>query len=169
MTHIQSPFSQPTSSVEESQVRIALFPGTFDPFTVGHESLVKRALTLVDKVIIAIGVNESKKSYFPLETRLQSIRNYYKENPRVDVSAYQGLTVDFAEEKAARFILRGIRTVSDFEYEKNIADLNRMISGVETFLFFTEPEFTHISSTHVRELLRFGYDVGRFLPQGFIL
>ncbi len=149
--------------------KTALFPGTFDPFTIGHESLVRRGLALVDKIIVAIGVNDSKKSYFPLEKRLEGIRNYYKDNPRIEVAAYDSLTIDFAKEKGARFILRGIRTVNDFEYEKTIADLNRAISGIETFLFFTEPEFTHISSTHVRELLRYGHDASRFVPEGILL
>ncbi len=145
--------------------RIALFPGTFDPFTVGHESLVQRGLSLMDEIVIAIGVNEAKKSYFSLDRRLQMIDDLYKGEPRVRVESYDMLTVDFARQTGAGFILRGIRTVADYEYEKTIADMNRTISGIETFLLFTEPALTHISSSHVRELLRYGHDVSGFIPK----
>lgn len=143
----------------------ALFPGTFDPFTIGHQSLVKRGLTLVDEIVIAIGLNEKKQTYFSLEKRLDAIRLLYKENPKVKVIAYDSLTVDFAREMDCRFILRGIRTVNDFEYEKSIADVNRKLSGIETFILFTEPEHTHISSSIVRELLRYGKDISLFVPK----
>lgn len=146
--------------------RIALFPGTFDPFTTGHESLVKRGLALVDEIIISIGVNDKKQTYFSLENRLEAIRQLYKNEPRVRVLSYDSLTVDFATEVNAGFILRGIRTVNDFEYEKSIADVNRKLSGIETFILFTEPEHTHISSSIVRELLRYGKDISLFVPKG---
>lgn len=149
--------------------RVALFPGTFDPFTVGHESLVERGLSLMDEIVIAIGVNEAKKSYFSLDKRLQMIDDLYKGEPRVRVESYDMLTVDFARQTGAGFILRGIRTVADYEYEKTIADMNRTISGIETFLLFTEPALTHISSSHVRELLRYGHDVSGFIPKGMKL
>ena len=149
--------------------RTALFPGTFDPFTIGHESLVRRGLSLMDEVVIAIGVNESKKSYFTLEKRLDMIRRLYKDEPRVKVESYDSLTIDFARKVGARYILRGIRSVFDFEYEKTIADMNRTISGIETFVLFTEPALTHISSTQVRELLRYGCDVSSFVPIGMEL
>ncbi len=145
--------------------RIALFPGTFDPFTVGHESLVRRGLTLVDELVIAIGVNEAKQSYFPVEKRLQMIRDLYQPEPRVRVESYDTLTVDFAREVGASFILRGIRSVADFEYEKTIAHMNQTLSGIETILLFTEPTHAHISSSIVRELLRYGRDVSQFLPE----
>lgn len=148
------------------QRRIALFPGTFDPFTIGHESLVRRGLMLVDELVIAIGVNEAKKTCFSLEKRLSTIRNFYKGDPRIRVESYEGLTVDFAREVGAKYILRGIRSVNDFEYEKATADLNRSISGIETFVLFTEPQLTHISSTLVRELLRYGRDISEFVPAG---
>ncbi|MDR1981835.1 MAG: pantetheine-phosphate adenylyltransferase [Tannerellaceae bacterium] len=144
----------------------ALFPGTFDPFTIGHQSLVTRGLTLVDEIIIAIGVNEQKQSYFSLEKRMEAIRTLYRDEPRVRTEAYNLLTVDFAEAMGARFILRGIRTVNDFEYEKSIADVNRKLTGIETFILFTEPEHTHISSSIVRELLRYGKDISLFVPKG---
>lgn len=146
--------------------RVALFPGTFDPFTIGHESLVKRGLLLMDEIIIAIGLNDSKKSYFTLDQRLEFISKLYNDEPRVRVESYDSLTIDFAQKVGARYILRGIRSVIDFEYEKTIADMNRTISGIETFVLFTEPSLTHISSSHVRELLRYGYDVSEFLPEG---
>ncbi len=145
--------------------RIALFPGTFDPFTIGHQSLVTRGLDLVDEIIIAIGINESKLAYFSLEKRMEAIRKLYKDEPRVSVEAYDSLTVDFAIEQGAQFILRGIRTVNDFEYEKSIADVNRILAGIETFILFTQPEHTHISSSIVRELLRYGKDISMFVPK----
>ena len=149
-----------------TEKRIALFPGTFDPFTIGHESLVRRGLALMDEIIIAIGTNEAKKSYFTLEKRIGMLRDFYREEPRVRVESYDSLTISFAQEVGARYILRGIRSVTDFEYEKTIADMNRTISGIETFVLFTEPPLTHISSTHVRELLRYGHDVSCFIPRG---
>lgn len=146
--------------------RVALFPGTFDPFTIGHESLIRRGLLLFDEIVVAIGVNEAKKSYFSLEKRLQIIRELYVREPRVKVASYDSLTIDFAKKMNAGFILRGIRSVNDFEYEKTIADMNRTISGIETLVLFTEPSLTHISSTLVRELLRYGHDVDKFIPEG---
>lgn len=144
--------------------KIALFPGTFDPFTIGHLSLVERGLTLVDEIIIAIGVNHNKKTFFSLEQRINMASTLFKDNPRVLVESYDSLTVDFANTMNAQFILRGIRSINDFEYEKNIADVNRKISGIETFILFTQPEHTHISSSIVRELLSYGKDVDDFVP-----
>lgn len=157
------------TEIINSTHRVALFPGTFDPFTIGHESLVRRGLMLVDKMVIAIGVNEAKKSYFSIEKRLEMIRDLYKNEPRVEVESYDSLTIDFAKKVGAQYILRGIRSVIDFEYEKTIADMNRTISGIETFVLFTEPSLTHISSTLVRELLRYGRDVENFIPKGMTL
>lgn len=145
--------------------RTALFPGTFDPFTIGHQSLVARGLELVDEIIIAIGVNDEKSTYFSIDKRLDHIKQLYKTNPRVRVETYNTLTVDFAREMNTRFILRGIRTVNDFEYEKTIADVSRKLAGIETFILFTESEHTHISSSIVRELLRYGKDVSQFVPK----
>lgn len=149
--------------------RKAIFPGTFDPFTIGHYSLVKRSLELVDEIVIAIGVNDIKKTYFPLDKRIDMIRSLYKDDSRIVVGTYDSLTVDYAKETGSNFIIRGIRSVNDFEYEKTIADMNRNISGIETIVLFTEPELTHISSTIVRELLRFGHDVSQFIPKGMSL
>ena len=145
--------------------RRAIFPGTFDPFTIVHQSLVDRALTLVDEIVISIGINSAKKTYFSLEERVASIEQLYRSDPRVKVMLYDSLTVDFAKRIDARFILRGIRTVNDFEYEKYMADVNRELTGIETFILFTEPEYTHISSSIVRELLQYGKDISRFVPQ----
>ncbi|MGN0310938.1 MAG: pantetheine-phosphate adenylyltransferase [Bacteroides sp.] len=143
----------------------AIFPGTFDPFTVGHESVVRRALTFVDELVIGIGVNDNKRSHYDVERRLETIRSYYLDEPRVQVEAYTDLTIDFARRVGANLIIRGIRTVKDFEYEETIADINRKLTGIETILLFTEPELTAVSSTIVRELLKYGKDVSQFLPQ----
>ena len=120
----------------------AIFPGSFDPFTLGHHSIVKRALAFLDEVIIGIGINEGKQCLMPVEKRLESIRKLYKDEPRVKVLAYSGLTVDFAQEQETGVILRGIRTVKDFEYEEGIADINRRLSGIDTVFLFTEPELS---------------------------
>ena len=144
----------------------AIFPGTFDPFTIGHFSIVKRALTFMDEVVIGIGINENKHTYFPIEKRVEMIEKLYKNEPRIKVMPYACLTVDFAQQIEANFIVRGIRTVKDFEYEETIADINRKLSNIETILLFTEPEMTCISSTIVTELLGFDKDISMFLPEG---
>ena len=145
---------------------IAIFPGTFDPFTIGHKSIVDRALALFDEIIIAIGINEAKRGYFTVDQRKEMINTLYQDNDKVSVASYKILTVDFAQERSAKYILRGIRSVNDFEYEKTIADVNRELTGVETIIFFTEPKYTHISSTIVRELIRYKKNVSEFVPAG---
>ena len=152
-----------------SSKRIAVFPGTFDPFTLGHMSIVSRGLELLDEVVIAIGINDSKRTYFTVEQRLEMLRDLFRDNPRIRVVSYDSLTIDLAKQWNARFILRGIRWVNDFEYVKTIADVNRQFSGEETIILFTEPELTHFSSTIVRELLRFGHSVDEFVPKGLKL
>lgn len=147
-------------------MRRAIFPGTFDPFTIGHYSVVTRALTFMDVVIIGIGINENKNTYFPIEKRVEMIRNFYRNEPRIKVESYDCLTIDFARHVDARFIIRGIRTVKDFEYEETIADINRKLAGIETILLFTEPELTCVSSTIVRELLSYNKDISQFIPEG---
>ena len=144
----------------------AIFPGTFDPFTIGHYSVVKRALTFMDEIIIGIGINDSKRTWFPTDKRVEMVKKLYADEPRVRVEAYDNLTVDFAIQHDAGFIIRGIRTVRDFEYEETIADINRKLAGIETIILFTEPELTSVSSTIVRELLHYGKDVTPFLPEG---
>ena len=147
----------------------AIFPGTFDPFTIGHESIVRRALPFVDEVIMDIGINEQKHSLFPVEKREQMIRDFYKDEPRVKVMSYSNLTVDFAHEVGANTIIRGIRTVKDFEYEETIADINRKLTGIETIFLFTEPDLASISSSIVRELMKYNKEVTQFLPKGMKL
>lgn len=120
----------------------------------------------MDEIVIAIGVNDNKQTYFSLDRRIEMIRSLYINEPRISVESYNSLTVDFAKQVDANFILRGIRSVNDFEYEKTIADMNRNMTGIETFILFTEPELTHISSTIVRELLKYGHDVSKFVPEG---
>ena len=150
----------------ENIMKRAIFPGTFDPFTRGHHSIVKRTLTFMDEVIVGIGINEGKHCLLPVEKRVEMIRQLYADEPRVKVMAYSGLTVDFAKEQEAGFIVRGIRSVKDFEYEEGIADINKKLSGIETIFLFTEPELSSVSSSVVRELLHYGKDVSMFLPEG---
>lgn len=149
--------------------KTAIFPGTFDPFTRGHYSVVERALNLFDEVVIAIGVNVLKKPLFTADERVEMLRRLYADEPRVRVVVYSGLTVDLARECNARYILRGVRSIIDFEYEKSIADVNREISGLETILLFTEPQYAHISSSVVRELMSYGRNVEAFLPAQMVL
>jgi pantetheine-phosphate adenylyltransferase len=146
--------------------RVALFPGSFDPFTRGHESIVRRALPLFDRFVIAIGVNADKHSFMTMEQRKEWIESVFKDDPRVEVKTYTGLTVDIAREVGARFIVRGVRLIQDFENEKHLAEVNRDLTGIETILLYTLPEYSHISSSIVRELLRYGQDVSRYLPEG---
>ena len=151
-------------------MRRALFPGTFDPYTIGHDSIVRRALAFMDEIIIGVvDCNVSKKTHFPLEKRVNMIKQVYKDEHRIKVMPYSNLTVDFAKEAGAEFIIRGIRTVTDFEYEQNLAEVNKHLSGIETILLLTDSELSCVSSTNVRELLAFGKDVSEFLPKGLKL
>ena len=145
--------------------RIALFPGSFDPFTVGHESIVERALPLFDEIVIAIGINYNKLTLTTLEERVAWIEGIFRDEPRVKVISYNGLTVDAAKKCGATFMLRGVRMIQDFEYEKNLAEVNRALSGIETVLLYTLPEYSHISSSIVRELVKYGQDVRAYLPR----
>ena len=145
--------------------RVAIFPGTFDPFTRGHYSVVRRALSMFDEVVVAIGVNALKHPMFTAEERVAMLEGLFADEPRVKVLSYSGLTVDVARECGAQFMLRGVRSVMDFEYERSIADVNREISGLETVMLFTEPMYAHISSSVVRELIGYGRDVSAFLPE----
>ena len=147
-------------------MRRAIFPCTFDPFTIGHASVVRRALTFIDEIVIGIGINENKNTHFPIDKRIRVVTEFFKDEPRIKVLPYENLTVDFAMDVEAGFIIRGIRTVKDFEYEESIADINKKLTGIETILLFTEPELSCISSTLVRELLSYGKDISQFIPQG---
>jgi pantetheine-phosphate adenylyltransferase len=145
--------------------RIALFPGTFDPITIGHQDIINRSLPLFDKLFIGIGRNVNKEPMFTVEQRLEWIRAIYKDNPKVEAVAFEGLTVRCCQQVGARFILRGIRYVNDFEYEKAIADMNRSLDGnIETVFLTSLPQYTSVASTLVRDVLRNGGDALQFLP-----
>ncbi|HEX8334781.1 MAG TPA: pantetheine-phosphate adenylyltransferase [Segetibacter sp.] len=147
-------------------MRICLFPGTFDPVTLGHIDIINRSLSLFDKLVIGIGKNANKAPMFPDEQRLDWLNEIYKDDPRVDALVYEGLTADCCKSIGASFILRGIRYVSDFEYEKAIADMNRSLdSSIETIFLTCLPQYTSVASTLVRDVLRNGGDVSPFLPE----
>ena len=145
--------------------RICLFPGTFDPLTLGHVYIINRALPLFDKIIVGIGTNVAKAPMFSAEQRVAWIKEIYKNESRVEGAFYEGLTVNFCRKIGAKFILRGIRYVSDFEYEKTIADANRTLdSSIETIFLTGEPKYTSVASTIVRDIIRNGGDASHFLP-----
>ncbi len=143
----------------------AIFPGAFDPFTVGHENIVLRGLELFDSIVVAIGVNSEKKCYFSTEERIMHIKTVFEAYPNIEVAAYEGLTVDFAKQIGASHILRGIRTSADFEYERAIAQVNKQMTGIDTAFLLTKPEHTPVNSTIVRDILRHGGDASLFLPE----
>lgn len=141
--------------------------GTFDPFTIGHDSIVRRALPLFDRLVIGVvGDNVHKPEMRPAEERLQAIAELYRDQPAIEVKTYFGLAMDFAKSEGAQFIVKGVRSVSDFEYEQWQADFNRRLGGIETILLYTEPELASVSSSALRELSHFGVDVSQFLPSG---
>lgn len=145
--------------------RICLFPGTFDPLTLGHVDIINRSLPLFDKIVVGIGLNSAKAPMFSAEQRLQWVSEIYSNDSRVEGAVYDGLTVDFCKKIHAHFILRGIRYVSDFEYEKTIADANRTLDKtIETIFLTGEPKYTSVASTIVRDILRNGGDASPFLP-----
>lgn len=147
-------------------MRIAVFPGSFDPITIGHVSLIKRAAKIFDKVIIAIGVNTSKNKLFPIEIRISWIEEVFKNNKKVEVMEFDGLTVDFCKNVGAEFIIRGLRNASDFDYEKTIAQLNSELNkDIETVLLISKPKHSHISSTIVREIIRVKGDASMLVPK----
>jgi len=146
--------------------RICLFPGTFDPVTLGHVDIINRAIPLFDKIIVGIGKNTIKAPMFSAEQRLAWIKQIYKDKPCIEGAIYEGLTVHFCKKVNAGFILRGIRYVSDFEYEKTIADANRTLdNSIETIFLTGEPKYTSVASTIVRDILRNGGDASHFLPE----
>ena len=147
--------------------KIIVFPGSFDPITTGHVDLVRRALPLFDKVIIAIGINSQKQTLFSLEERKTWIENVFSDDDRVSVDVFEGLTVHFCQKVNAHYLLRGLRNASDFDYEKTISQLNQIVGdNVETLFFISKPEFSHISSTIVREIIKGGGNAKPFLPEG---
>ncbi len=146
--------------------KIALFPGSFDPITKGHESIILRALPLFDKIIVAIGVNAEKQSLFSLEQRKQWISQVFAQYPAVEVMEYQGLTVEVCKKVNARYILRGLRTSADFEFERSIGQMNKkMLPEIETIFLLTTPEYTALNSSIVRDIIRNGGDASAFVPQ----
>jgi len=146
--------------------KIAIFPGSFSPFTVGHQSVVDRALPLFDKIIIAIGINSKKNEFFSIEERMQWIESVYDKNEKIEIKRYEGLTVDFCKNESANFILRGLRDSHDFKFEKNIAQMNKDLnSDIETIFIITPPEMSHISSSLIRDIIKNGGDVSQFLPK----
>jgi pantetheine-phosphate adenylyltransferase len=150
-------------------MRIALFPGTFDPITLGHLDIIDRALPLFDKLVVGIGRNMNKTPMFSEQQRLQWVEDCYKDNPKVSAIAYEGLTVNCCQNVGAKFILRGIRYVNDFEYEKAIADMNRSLDhDIETIFLTCSPQFTSVASTLVRDVYKNGGDVRQFLPKEVI-
>ena len=143
-----------------------LFPGSFDPFTKGHADLVERALQLFDQVVVAVGYNEHKPGWIPVKERVEALQALYASEPRVTVKSYSCLTADFARQCGAIAILRGVRTTADYEYEMQMADANRQLSGIETLLLFANPKYAFVSSSLVREFAHFGKDIREFLPKG---
>lgn len=146
-------------------MKTGIFTGSFDPFTVGHDDIVRRALPLFDRIVIGVGVNERKKTMMTADERVAAIASIYAGEPQIEVRSYSDLTVDFARREGAEFIIRGVRSVKDFEYEREQADVNRRIGGVETVLIYADPRFSSVSSSMVRELMHFGRDVSEFLPR----
>jgi pantetheine-phosphate adenylyltransferase len=150
--------------------RIAVFPGSFDPFTIGHESIVRRALSLFDRIIIAIGTNTNKADFFPIEKRMQWIKEVFEFDEKVSILNYNGLTIEFCQQVGAKFILRGLRTSADFEYERAIAQVNKVMDqDVESIFILTSPEYSAITSTLVRDIIRHGGDASKFLPNSLDL
>ncbi|MFC2813272.1 MAG: pantetheine-phosphate adenylyltransferase [Prevotella conceptionensis] len=146
-------------------MKTGLFTGSFDPFTIGHQSIVARVLPLFDKIVIGVGVNERKKYMYSAEVRVKEIAELYADNPKVEVRAFNDLAVDFAHREGAWFFVKGVRSVKDFEYEREQADINRMMGGIETLLVFAEPQHASVSSSLVRELIHFGKNAEMFLPK----
>jgi len=145
--------------------RIAIFPGSFDPVTLGHIDIIERALPLFDKIIIAIGKNSQKQGYFTLEQRINWLQEIFLNESKIEIDSYEGLTTEYCKLKKAHYILRGLRSVTDYEYEKVIAHANRGLNKeIETVFFLSKPEFGHVSSTIVKEILRHGGDISNMVP-----
>lgn len=147
-------------------MRTGIFVGSFDPFTIGHDSVVRRSVALFDRLVIGVVGDHVGKPYMqPAENRMKAIAELYADEPRIEVKPYYGLAVDFARNEGAQYIIKGVRSVKDFEYEREQADINRQMSGVETLLLYSEPQLSSVSSTMVRELMHFGVDVSPYLPK----
>ena len=147
-------------------MKIAVFPGSFDPITTGHVDLIKRSLPLFDKIFVAVGVNSNKKTLFTLKTRLKWLHDVFKDEEKIEIAYFEGLTVEFCKSVDANYLIRGLRNSSDFDYEKTISQLNSVIgNGLETFFLISKPGFSHISSTIVREIIKAGGDASTFVPK----
>lgn len=149
-----------------SETRIAVFPGSFDPITLGHVDIINRALPLFDKIIIAIGVNDAKKYMWSLEERSKILKHVFTGNPKLEIASYTGLTADFCKEQQATSILRGLRNSTDFTYEQTIAQTNAKVNGVDSIFLMCSPEYSHISSSIVRDIARNGGDFSALVPNG---
>ena len=143
----------------------AIFTGSFDPYTIGHDDILRRALPLFSRIVIGVGVNERKQYMQSAEQRCATIARIYADEPKIEVKSYSDLTVDFARREGAIYIIKDVRSVKDFEYEREQADINRQLSGIDTLLLYSDPRYSSISSSMVRELIHFGQDVSRYLPQ----
>ena len=151
-------------------MNIAVFPGSFDPITIGHYDLIKRALPLFDKIIVAVGTNSTKSSLFPLEERLGWLKIVFKDYPKISIDHFEGLTAHYCNHVHANFLIRGLRNSSDFDYEKTISQVNQIIShGIETVFLISNPQYSHISSTIVREVIKGNGNVEPFLPKGVVI
>lgn len=149
-------------------MKTGIFVGSFDPFTIGHDNIVRRALPLFDRLVIGVVGDNVQKPYMqPAEERIKAIERLYADEPAVSVKPYYGLAIDFAKAENAHFIVKGVRSLKDFEYEREMADINRQLSngGVETILFYADPQLSSVSSSMVRELAHFGQDISPYLPQ----
>ncbi len=145
-------------------MKTGVFVGSFDPFTIGHDNIVRRSLPLFDRIIIGVGVNERKQYMQDADTRKRKIQELYKNEKKITVKTYNDLTIDFAHREMADFIIKGVRSAKDFEYEREQADINKQIGNIDTLLLFAEPMLASVSSSMVRELIHFGKDIREFLP-----
>ena len=145
-------------------MKTGIFVGSFDPFTIGHQAILDRALPLFDRIVVGVGVNERKNYMQSTDIMVRTIAHLYRNEPKITVKAYSDLTIDFAARENAHYIIKGVRSIKDYEYEREQADINRSIGGIDTLFFYSDPQFAAVSSSMVRELAHFGKDISEFLP-----